>query len=312
MRKETSYLSMDGKTLLHGWRYTPSEHPKAVLLISHGMNEYIDRYAPFAEWLSQRGWAVYGHDHLGHGASVRSEKDWGYFGEQAHPMDLLVEDIHTMRKLAEKDFPGLPVFLLGHSMGSFVVRKYIILYGAGLSGCAIVGTGWMSAAVTGGGKAVLKLLTRFQGSRARSSFASGLTFGGKDYKAYDTTGTDPTRSWLTKDVDIVKRYFADPRCTYTFTLNGFYGLVDCVSYVCKPTNIAKTPKELPLYITSGSEDPVGAMGKGPTAVAEAFRRAGCRDVTLKLYPGDRHEILNETDRDQVWLDFAQWFESKLP
>ena len=310
MRKETQYLSKDGKTLLHGFRYTPEGKPKAVLLLSHGMNEYIDRYADFADWLCGRGWAVYGHDHLGHGASVRTKDDWGYFGERAHPMDLVVEDIHTMRTLAEKEFPGLPVFLLGHSMGSFVARQYITIHGEGLAGCAIVGTGWMTAAVTGGGKAVLKLLTRFKGSRARSHFAAGLMFG-KDYKPFDTTGTQPERSWLTKDVDIVKRYYADPRCTYLFTLNGFYGLVDSVSYVCKPANVAKTPKNLPLLVISGAEDPVGAAGKGPTATAEAFRKAGCTDVTLKLYPNDRHEILNETDRDQVWLDFAEWFESKI-
>ena len=295
------FLSKDGKTTIHAVKWIPDDGAyRAVLQITHGMVEYIGRYREFAEYLNSRGFLVVGHDHLGHGASVRSEKDWGYFAHP-DPSDTLVEDMHTLRVTVQKENPDLPYFMLGHSMGSYMLRKYLCIHPDGIRGAVIMGTGSVPDLTTRAGLVLCRLLAVFRGWRFRSQLIQSMSYS-RPYRKFDLTGENLKNSWLSKNEENLKAYYGDPRCTFVFTLNGYRGLLDDN----QKEHIAKMPKELPLLLVSGEEDPVGDLGEGVKRVYRMFREAGIRDVTCRLYPGDRHEILNETDRKQVYADIGKW------
>ncbi len=299
------FLSKDGKTTIHAVKWIPDDGAyRAVLQITHGMVEYIGRYREFAEYLNSRGFLVVGHDHLGHGASVRSEKDWGYFAHP-DPSDTLVEDMHTLRVTVQKENPDLPYFMLGHSMGSYMLRKYLCIHPDGIRGAVIMGTGSVPDLTTRAGLVLCRLLAVFRGWRFRSRLIQSMSYS-RPYRKFDLTGEDLKNSWLSKNEENLKAYYGDPRCTFVFTLNGYRGLLEAVLYDNQKEHIAKMPKELPLLLVSGEEDPVGDLGEGVKRVYRMFREAGIRDVTCRLYPGDRHEILNETDRKQVYADIGKW------
>lgn len=308
-RKTFSFLSADGKTRIHGvcWS-TEAARPKGILQITHGMVEYIERYEAFAEYMNRQGFLVVGHDHLGHGASVGSKEDWGFFAEKRGG-DILVADMHRLRRIVTKKYPQLPYFMLGHSMGSFLLRKYLCRYGTNLAGAVIMGTGDQPDAVLCFGKAVCRLTAAFRGWRYRSPLLQKLAFAGNDSRF---RGENQANSWLTRDTEIVKAYSENPKCTFQFTLNGFYHLFDTIWYVKRKKNLAKMPKDLPLLFVSGEDDPVGAFGAGVRRVYRAYQSLGMQDLTIRLYPSDRHEILNELDKEQVYRDIEQWIEARLP
>lgn len=297
------FLSADGRTQIHAVRWEPDQgEPRGVLQISHGMVEYVERYEAFANYLTDRGFLVVGNDHLGHGESVTSQEFWGYFAAEKGS-DLVVEDLHQLRVKIQAEYPQLPYFILGHSMGSFLLRKYLSKHGEGLSGAIIMGTGTQANGTVKMGKAVCKFVALFRGWNYRSSFVDKLVFAGNNKKfAKEDSG-----SWLTKDKEIAVAYAKDPRCSFQFTLNGFYNLFDTIHYINKPEHIDAIPKELPLFIVSGEDDPVGNYGAGVKTAYETYRQAGITDVTMKLYPADRHEILNELDRETVYEDIYKWF-----
>lgn len=303
--EQFQFLSKDGKTMIHAVKWIPeSGEYQAILQITHGMVEYIERYRAFAEYLNDSGFLVVGHDHLGHGASVGSEEDWGYFAEK-HPSRTLVADMHQLRLKIQKENPGVPYFMLGHSMGSYMLRKYLSLYAEGLTGAIVMGTGSVPDATTKMGLRTLKLLATFRGWRYRSKFVQSLSYS-KPYKKFDLYGKDYANSWLSKNVENVKQYYADPRCTFLFTLNGYQGLMEAVLYDNQMENVQKVPKNLPIFFVSGADDPVGDLGEGVKRVYNMFKEAGVTDITYKLYENDRHEILNELDREQVYADLAAW------
>ena len=312
MIKETfSFLSGDGKTQIHAVKWFPDDKQfDAVLQITHGMVEFIERYENFAAFLTEHRFLVVGHDHLGHGASIGSEKDWGYFAK-GNPSVLLISDMHQLRTMVQKEHAGVPYFMLGHSMGSYLLRRYLAVYGEGLHGAIIMGTGYVSPGTAAMGSRLSSLISLFKGDRYRSSFVSGLAFN-KGYKKFDTTGAHPENDWLTTDVEIVKRYHQDPRCSFMFTLNGYKGLFDTVSFTCRQENADKIPKDLLLLIVSGKDDPVGDFGAGVEKVHDMMKKAGIHDLTLKLYEGDRHEILNELDRETVYKDLLNWMRGQAP
>lgn len=302
--EQINFLSKDGKTTIHAVKWIPDTGEyRAILQITHGMIEYIERYRPFADYMTEHGFMVVGHDHLGHGASVNSEADWGYFAE--HPSDTLVADMHQLRIMVQKENPGVPYFMMGHSMGSYMLRKYLSLHSENLSGAVIMGTGTVSDATTKLGMTFCKVISVFRGWRFRSKFMQSLSYS-KPYKKFDLAGKDYANSWLTKDVNMVKKYYADPRCTFLFTLNGYYGLMEAVYYTNQMENIKKVSRELPLFFVSGEDDPVGDLGVGVKKVYDMFKEAGMEDITYKLYENDRHEILNETNRAQVFSDICAW------
>lgn len=308
--EQMSFLSKDGKTTIHAVKWMPeSGEYKAILQITHGMIEYIERYKPFAEYLNEQGFLVVGHDHLGHGASIRSEADWGYFADK-NPSDTLVEDMHQLRTIVQKENPGVPYFMMGHSMGSYMLRKYLSIHPEGVAGAVIMGTGSVPDGTMKLGLFLCKVIAAFRGPRYRSRFLQSLSYS-KPYKRYDLYGKDYTNSWLSKNVESVKAYYADPRCTFLFTVNGYQGLMEAVLFDNQMENVGKVPKELPMFFVSGADDPVGDLGEGVKKVYDMYKDAGLTDITYKLYENDRHEILNETDRDQVASDIAAWLNVRV-
>ena len=308
--KNFTFLSNDGKTAVHAVKWTPdTEEYKAILQITHGMVEFIERYIPFAEFLTKKGYMVVGHDHIGHGQSVASQDDWGYFCGGS-PSDVLVEDMHKLRTMIQEENPDVPYFMLGHSMGSFMLRKYLAVHNEKLRGAIIMGTGFIPENMTKLALMLTSVVGKLRGERHRSKLIQSLAFGA-DYKGFDMTGEKPEDSWLTKDVDIVNTYYNEPRCTYMFTVNGYKGLFEAVNYSCNPENAAKIPKKLPLFIVSGEQDPVGGLGKGVKDVYDMYKTADMLDLTYKLYENDRHEILNEIDKQVVFEDLLAWMNVRI-
>lgn len=309
VQKDFQYLSADGKTQIHGVRFIPDNGKwNKVLQITHGMQEYILRYSEFADYMTKRGYLVVGHDHLGHGDSVRSEKDFGFFAED-HPSDTLIADMHRLRTMVQKENPGMPYFMLGHSMGSYMLRKYIALHGENLSGAVIVGTGSMPDGFMKLGMAVCRGLAHLFGWHYRSALVYKLSHLGP-YRQYDSTGKILERNWLTRDLVIAKKYYNDTKCRFRFTVNGYYGLMEAVYFDNQPENIDAIPRDLPVFLVSGDQDPVGDMGAGVKQVYHQYKKAGMTDLTWKLYEDDRHEILNELDREHVYRNIASWLDMK--
>ncbi|MBO5260123.1 MAG: lysophospholipase [Agathobacter sp.] len=309
-KTEFEFLSGDGKTKIHAVKWEPeSGDIKAVLQLCHGMVEYIERYEALAEYLNAKGILVAGHDHLGHGGSVTSQDEWGFFKEGS-PSDTVVEDMHTMRMKVRELYPNVPYFIMGHSMGSYMLRKYLVLHGEGLDGAIICGTGFIPASSTKAAKKIVSVMAKFKGWHYRSKMVEKLTFG-KSYKGFDMDGSVPENSWLTKDVNIVNTYYNEPRCTFRFTLNGYYGLFEAVEFACDKENAAKLRKDLPLFVISGDKDPVGDLGVGVKKVYDMYQDAGVEDITYKLYKDDRHEICNELDKQTVFQDIFAWIIARV-
>lgn len=310
MRKEEFYFdSRDGKSRLHAVRYEP-DHPESVrgiLQIVHGMAEYVERYEEFAAYLTERGFVVTGEDHLGHGKSVGEGGKYGYFCEN-DPATVLVRDVHRLKKMTETLYPNVPYVIMGHSMGSFITRNYLCRYGTGICAAVIMGTGMQPKAVVGMAKAAVKLQKLFTGSGHVSHFIDKLAFGGYNKKIDSPeTGWD----WLSRDQERVKRYMEDPLCGFTFTVNGFEALFELISRLYRAENLRQIPGRLPVLMVSGDADPVGDYGKGVQTAYHSLVAAGLENISLKMYEGGRHELLNETNRDEVMRDICNWLEKTV-
>ena len=310
MVKEEFYFdSRDGKSRIHAVRYRPEDagQIRCILQVVHGMAEYVERYEEFAAYLVERGFVVTGDDHLGHGKSVGQGGKQGYFCER-DPATVLVRDVHRLKKLTEELYPGVPYVLMGHSMGSFITRNYLCRYGTGISGAVIMGTGMQPKAVLDMARLVAGIQRLFCGSGHVSRLLDRLAFGG-----YGKGITDRRTAfdWLSRDRERVDRYIADPMCGFTFTVNGFGALFELVLRLYSPENLAAVPRELPVFMVSGDADPVGDYGKGVRRAYDSLVAAGLTDIRLKLYPGGRHELLNETNRSQVMQDICRWVEENV-
>lgn len=307
MKNDFYYPSSDGETQIHAVTWTPTVKPVAVLQIVHGMVEFIERYDEFAEYLASNGIVVVGNDHLGHGQSVANEDRYGFF-KLENGNEALLTDINALRLNTAENYPNLPYFILGHSMGSFLTRQYLARYGEGLAGAIIMGTGSQPTVMLNVGKWLSSLIASFKGWNYRSKFIDNLAFGAYN-KRFEPSRT--SRDWLTKDTDIVDSYIANPQCTFMFTVNGYYNLFYSIKDCQNKKNIDRIPKNLPVFFVAGKDDPVGNFGKGVVKACDGFKKAGISDVALKLYKDDRHEILNETDRETVFDDILKWIQSKI-
>ncbi len=307
MKREFRYPSRDGVTAIHAAEWVPEGEIRAVLQICHGMTEYINRYDEFARFLNKQGVYVTGHDHLGHGESVQGEDYYGYFHEKKGNQ-YVIGDIHKLREITQRKYPETPYFMLGHSMGSFLLRQYLTMYGNGLSGAVIMGTGHHGALVLDAGLFMCRVIALFKGWKYRSKFINDLSFGGynKNFRN-DATGA----TWLSANVENCERYAEDPLCSFMFTVNGYYQMFKGLKVLVKKGSVEKIPKELPILFVAGTEDPVGNFGKSVRKVYGKYRAAGIQDVKIKLYKGDRHEILNETDRQQVYADLYRWMRKRI-
>ena len=311
IRKEDLwFLSKDGKTRIHGVKWLPEQGGVcAVLQICHGMTEYSERYDEFARCLAKRGFLVVGHDHLGHGASIQSETEWGYFA-QDHPSETVVADIYQLTALVRQEYPSLPYFILGHSMGAYLLRRYLTLYSGQVTGAVICGTGCVPELLVRTGMLVCLVLEKFLGGHHRSRFITEICFGGA-YKKFEKDPQDVTGSWLSKNKESVRAYKQDKRCTFQFTLNGYYGMFLTISYDNRLKHVRRIRKDLPVLFIAGKDDPVGNFGKGVKKVCRQYRRAGIKDIKLRLYENDRHEILQETDRRRVYGDVYRWMKKHM-
>ncbi len=302
--KDIYYPSHDGVTTIHACLWIPEGEIKGVVQIIHGMAEYAARYAPFAEFLNGHGYLVCADDHLGHGQSVLTKDELGYFAEE-RDTDIVIGDIRALQLAVKKQAGEAPYFILGHSMGSFFCRKYISVYGNDFDGAVIMGSGFMGGALLNAALFAVKLNALFCGWRNRSKMIFKLAFGGYN-KKFAPARTE--NDWLSKNAENVDAYNADELCGVPFTNNGYYHLFSIIKQACSDKTIAKVPKDLPVYFVSGADDPVGNYGKGVKKAAAKFSKAGVKDVKVTLYQDSRHEILNDDCKRQVFEDILQFTE----
>ena len=304
---EYYFPSSDGKTLIHVNQWTPvGREIVGVVQIAHGVAEYGKRYEPFAQYLCAQGFVVAANDHLGHGQSLIPGAPMVYLGEK-DGWQHVVDDMEELRRRTARVFPDKPYFLFGHSMGSFLSRTYLIQHPGTLSGCVLCGTGHQSAAIIAGGKLIADREIRRLGKNAFSVKADQLAFGAYN-KAFAPARTK--FDWISANEANVDAYIADPLCGGDTTLGLFRDMLDGLTIITKQSNINRMDKELPVFFISGDRDPVGDMGKGVRKAYECFKKAGLRDVSIKLYHGLRHEILNEKSNQYVYRDVLDWLEAR--
>lgn len=311
MKKEEGYFdSRDGSSKIHYVKWLPDEGEPATAIfqIIHGMAEHIERYEPFAQFMTQHGFIVVGDNHLGHGKTVQKNNGTkGYFCEN-DPVTVLVRDVHRLKKTMQQEYPGLPYIILGHSMGSFLMRNYLCRYGSGIDGAIIMGTGMQPKGSLKLALFLASVTKQLHGSKYTSKMLSGLSSQGyldriSDHKSdFD---------WLSTDDENVRRYNDDPDCGFPFTVNGYQALFQMILNLHDQDNLEKMPRNLPILITSGSEDPVGDYGKAPQGLYDKYKEMGMTSLSIKLYSKDRHEILNEKDKQQVWNDVLAWTRKTL-
>jgi alpha-beta hydrolase superfamily lysophospholipase len=304
IKNESTFLSRDGRTSIHAVEWLPEGPVRAVLQISHGVAEYIARYEPFAAYLTARGFAVVGNDHLGHGLSVAPGAARLYFGGSGS-WNTVVDDLYTLRTQAGARFPGVPYFLLGHSMGSFLARTFLIRYPGRVDGCILSGTGQEAGAVVTLGANIAHLTAKKVGHQGRSPFLQKLMFG-----SYNR-GFDPVEgeyAWISGVPQVVADYEADPLSGGIATCRLVEDMMWGLTYIWKAENLRKMALSTPILLYSGDKDPVGGQGKQVEKVYRRFVDLGCQNVTMKLYPGGRHEMHNEENRQQVFQDVLDWLD----
>lgn len=301
-REEFYVNSSDKIHMIHGYRwYDPEKVTKGALQLVHGMLEYIERYEELAEYMASAGYFVVGHDHLGHGESVNSPEELGYVGEQGAV--LWLKDMEMIRKMAVSYAPGVPCIMLGHSMGSFLVRRYLIYHGDRVDGAVIMGTGQQSAVLVKAGIALTCLSMLQKGSRGHNRLLNNMTCEGFARRYPDNARTG---SWMSRDPRVLKAALEDPKMNFEFSLNAFEALFRTVEEVVDPGRAAKMPKELPLLVLSGDEDPVGDNGKGVRRFVAMLKKIRMKNIACTLYPESRHELINDLDKEQVMEDIRNW------
>jgi alpha-beta hydrolase superfamily lysophospholipase len=305
--KETTlgYLSHDGTSQIRALLWEDTTSPLAVIQIIHGAAEHIERYRDFAAFLVNEGYVVCGADHIGHGKSVSEAKQLGHMPLKGG-RDILVEDAHSLRKQVQEKYPNAPYLMLGHSMGSFILREYLTQYGEGLAAAIISGTGQQNPTLSAVGSFVAKATATLRGAENRSNLLHNLGLGAYG-KQVPNARTE--LDWLSTDPATVDAYIADDESGMRFSAGAYATLTDLTGRMVTPTAAAKIPKTLPLLFIAGAEDPVGENGEGVRRAVAQYQQAGVEQITLKLYEGMRHEVLNEVDRKVVYKDIADWIRS---
>lgn len=304
---EFTIPSCDGKHDIYVRQWIPEGKIRGVVQIVHGISEHIERYDDFMRCLSEHGFLAAGNDHLGHGRSVKDETELGYFGAE-NGWSMVVGDIHRLHMRLKENYPDMPIFLFGHSMGSFLSRTYAILNGEDLDGLIVCGTGNQAAPLVLAGKGAAALEMRLHGATYRSEKLNNLIFGAYNVKFGETRTPN---DWLCRDEAVVDRYTADPLCGGVPTVGLIYEMMRGIAFVSNAKNVARVPKNLPILLISGAEDPVGERGKGVIKAYRLYLNAGVKDLSLKLYPGARHEILNEVNKEEVYTDVVEWLDKRV-
>jgi alpha-beta hydrolase superfamily lysophospholipase len=307
-KEELTYKSRDRQTTLHAIRWIPEGEPIAILQIIHGMQEYVDRYEEFANYLAERGILVIGNDHLGHGGSVGDKGTKGFFCKE-DPATVLVRDAHRLKKMTQEEHPGIPCFILGHSFGSFIAREYITRYGTGIKGAIIQGTAYMPSGTVKSLSGFVSFLQFILGEKTRSNMVNNMAF-----KGYLKRIPNPRTKfdWLSHNEASIDKYIADPFCNFVFTLNGFKTMAELLTRVQDVEKMEDIPKNLPILITAGKEDPVGSYGDAPKRLYTIYsNELHIENVELKLYDGMRHELQQEIGRETVFEDQYNWLKKVI-
>ena len=307
MKKYTEKIaSTDSKNNLNVIIWETEKEPIGVLQIVHGMAGYIDRYDNFAKYMTEHGFNVIGHDHLGHGHSVSDERDYGFFAEE-NGDKIIIEDMHSVTQYAREKWEELPNFILGHSMGSFCLRQYLTKYSNDVFGAIIMGTGWIPSAAALLGKTIATNTCKSKGSHTVNPLLIKLTL-----EPYNKPFA-PARTncdWLSRDEKQVDLYVNDKLCGFDFTAGAYKDFFTVLEKIAKNRQLIGMRKSLPILITSGSVDPVGGK-KACEKLNAQYKRCGIDDVTLKLWENDRHEILNELDKSDVYRYIYNWLKSRI-
>lgn len=307
-REPFEFASTDGRTRVHAFLWRPQGTPRATVLLVHGMAEHISRYDDFARFLAAHGIAVAGHDQIGHGETTEP----AHWGEM--PLDggarILVEDVHRLRQAAAGLVGAdVPTFVFGHSMGSFVARVYAARHGAGLAGVIICGTGFLPSAASHAAEAITWWLAFLRGEDYRSRLVDDMGVGSY---AKAVEGAEGPLDWLSHNRANVVRYEEDPACGFMFSVGAYHAVAQLTSEADSPSCAEAVPHDLPLLYIAGMEDPVGSCGEGVRQAARLAREAGSTDVMVSLYPGMRHEILNEDGHERVYDDVLRWVAAHVP
>lgn len=304
MRTDFWYDSK-GAGKIHGCRWSPEGEPKAVVQILHGIAEFVERYDDFANFLTQHGFLVVAEDHMGHGQSINGGGIQGYF--HGGWFTAVGDSLQLMADI-KAEYPHLPYILFGHSMGSFMARTILCKYPqCGLSAAVICGTGWQPAFAL---PALIKVMDGIckKNETKPSESLQKLIFGGYNRKVeHPRTEYD----WLTRDAKIVDEYIAHPLCGFTASAGLLRDMIKGIHFIEQKENLKNMNKQLPVFFIAGGDDPVGSYGKGVYTAAEEFKKAGMEDVSIRIYPMGRHEILNEINRKDVYQDVLRWIEKHL-
>ncbi|MBW7457839.1 alpha/beta fold hydrolase [Paenibacillus sepulcri] len=299
----STHHQLPGESIhLYKWEPDEGEEITGLIHLIHGSCEHARRYEHFARYLTDRGLVVYASDLRGHGWSVEKREELGFFGER-NGWAGMVSDLRRVTALAKSEHPDLKLTLVGHSMGSFLARHYAIIAGEDLDGMILIGTAHQPRVLLhlGRGIAAWEIMTK--GCMYRSHFLNKLT-----YKSFNRR-IKPARTlqdWLTRDEAEVDRFIDDEQCGFVFTAAGFRDMFDGLLYITKKSNIRHMPRNLPIVMLSGQDDPVGAYGKTVKRAYRSFGKAGVMELGMTLYEGMRHEILNEIGREQVYGDVLKW------
>jgi alpha-beta hydrolase superfamily lysophospholipase len=309
MPSDTFTFRTDDGSDIFTYRWVPDTGApiKAVVQIAHGMAEHAGRYGRFADALVAAGYAVYANDHRGHGRSAGDPASTGYFADHDGWFKV-AGDLAQLTGIIRGNHPGVPIFLLGHSMGSFLVRTVITRDAGDVAGVVLSGTGGDPGLAGKVGLVIARTVAALKGPRHPSRLLNTLSFGGFN-KPFAPARTE--FDWLSRDGAEVDRYIADPFCGAVFSAGFFVDLLEGIAYIHKPENIARIPKDLPIYLFSGAADPVGGRTRGVRQVADGYRRTGIRDVVVRFYAGGRHEMLNEINRREVFDDAIAWLDAHL-
>lgn len=305
--KDFYFNSSTGKNKIHARMCVPDAEPRAIVQIIHGIAEYIDRYDEFMSFLADNGIIAVGTDHLGHGKSIESEEQTGFFAYD-NGWDYAVRDEEVLRLAMHENYPELPIIVFGHSMGSFMARTLLIRYPDAFNAAIISGTSNQGAALVNGGLFMGNLVTGLKGAHHYSKFLNNLAFGSYN-KIYDNPKTE--YDWLSRDEANVQKYIDDPLCGFIPSCSLFRDMMTGVKFITNKKNLTAMNKDMPVYFMSGDMDPVGECGKGVQKAYNNFLEAGMKDVSIKLYPGGRHEMLNEINKDEVYTDILAWLDSKI-
>jgi len=309
MARGWKFSASDGKKLyLYRWK-PDTDDAKAAVLICHGMAEHAERYDYTASKLVEAGYAVYAADIRGHGKSVETEEGevFGFFAEE-NGWDRIVEDQKEIAEKIRDEYPDTPIFLLGHSMGSFIARTLMFTYPEYFAGVILSGTAGNPGIKGFFGRMLARRAAAGKGAKEKSQKMHDMTFG-----AYNNA-FKPVRTefdWLSRDEEQVDAYVEDPMCGFVCTASLFRDLLDGLQRIHDRKNIQQIPKNLPVLLISGSQDPVGGAGKGVQQVHDLFQQHGMQDLSMKLYEGARHELFNETNRDEVIQHVLDWMNGHL-